>query len=96
MSNNRVRRLVCVFVFFALATLPGMTPVSAQSGGNYELTWFTIDGGGQSPSTGSSYSLSGTIGQPDVGNMSGGDYVLSGGFWVDLTGFLINLPLIRR
>jgi hypothetical protein len=27
------------------------------------------------------YSLSGTIGQPDAGQMSGGNYTLTGGFW---------------
>lgn len=26
--------------------------------------------------------MSGTIGQPDVGTLSGGDYVFNGGFWV--------------
>jgi len=52
----------------------------AQSGGDYELTWSTIDGGG-GRSTGGDYVLVGTIGQPDAGEMSGGDYTLSGGFW---------------
>ena len=44
------------------------------------LDWFSIDGGG-STSTGGVYSVSGTIGQPDAGTMSGGSYTLSGGFW---------------
>jgi hypothetical protein len=46
----------------------------------YSLDWSTIDGGGGT-STGGVYSVSGTIGQPDVGAMSGGAYTLSGGFW---------------
>jgi hypothetical protein len=50
---------------------------SAQS---YSIDWFTINGGGGT-STGGTYSLSGTIGQPDPGAMSGGNYTLSGGFW---------------
>src|SRR5690606_5636596 len=32
-------------------------------------------------STGGVYSVSGTIGQPDAGTMSGGNFTLNGGFW---------------
>jgi hypothetical protein len=47
----------------------------------YSINWFTVDGGGGT-STGSVYSVSGTIGQHDAGNaMSGGNYSLTGGFW---------------
>ena len=48
--------------------------------GDYEISWSTIDGGG-ARSTGGDYALVGTIGQPDAGEMAGGDYKLSGGFW---------------
>ena len=51
--------------------------VLAQS---YSIDWFTIDGGGGT-STGGVYSVSGTIGQPDAGKMSGGNYSIDGGFW---------------
>jgi hypothetical protein len=51
----------------------------AQIGG-YAMTWWTIDGGvGQSE--GGSYTLRGSIGQPDAGRLGGGDYTLAGGFW---------------
>jgi len=53
----------------------------AQSGGSYDLTWNTIDGGGGT-SSGGSITLTGTIGQPDAGFMSGGSFEFSGGFWV--------------
>jgi hypothetical protein len=46
----------------------------------YSIDWFTIDGGGGT-STGGVYSVSGTIGQPDAGRMSGGTFTLDGGFW---------------
>ena len=55
-------------------------PALAQSGGDYDLSWSTIDGGG-GKSIGGSYTLSGTIGQPDAGEMTGGSYLLLGGFW---------------
>ncbi len=64
-----------------LAALFGMalaaTTVQAQS---YSIDWYTIDGGGGT-STGGLYSVSGTIGQPDGGHMSGGSYTIDGGFW---------------
>lgn len=54
---------------------------AAQTGGPYDLHWNTIDGGGTTNATGGAYVLSATIGQPDAGTLSGGSYVLSGGFW---------------
>jgi len=64
--------MVCLTI--CLMTLP----VSAD----YEISWSTIDGGGgRSTSTGGDYSLVGTIGQADAGDMTGGVYTLSGGFW---------------
>jgi hypothetical protein len=48
--------------------------------GQYSLDWSTIDGGGGT-STGGVYSVTGTIGQPDAGQMSGGNYSVDGGFW---------------
>jgi hypothetical protein len=63
---------------------------TAQSGGNFTLTKSTIDGGGALRSTGGSFSLSGTVGQPDAGVLRGGRFTLEGGFWHGLT--LVQLP----
>jgi hypothetical protein len=52
----------------------------AMSGGPYELTWTTIDGGGGT-GTGGQYTLTGTLGQPDTAYLEGGGYTLIGGFW---------------
>jgi len=52
----------------------------AQSGGVYDLSWSTVDGGGGTFSTGGVYSLGGTAGQPDAGLLTGGVYSLGGGF----------------
>ena len=69
------------FHFFfggALAVLLNLcAPAQAQ---NYSIDLYSIDGGGGS-SSGGTYSISGTIGQPDAGRMSGGNYVIEGGFW---------------
>ena len=54
--------------------------VAAAGAQNFALDWFTLDGGGGA-STGGVFAVSGTIGQPDAGAMSGGPYALVGGFW---------------
>lgn len=48
----------------------------------YELGWHTIDSGGGT-SSGGSFALAGSIGQPDASTvaLSGGGFELSGGFW---------------
>jgi hypothetical protein len=47
----------------------------------FEVTWYTLDGGGGT-SAGGIYSLSGTIGQPDAGAaLLGGVYSITGGYW---------------
>ena len=55
-------------------------PIAAQTGGGYDLSWSTIDGGGGA-SNGGGYELDGTIGQYDTSTLSGGGFQLSGGFW---------------
>jgi hypothetical protein len=69
-------RLLCVAALLTL--LAGARETAAQT--NYTVDWWTTDGGGGT-STGGVYSVSGTIGQPDAGTMSGGSFTLQGGFW---------------
>ena len=49
----------------------------------YSLDWATVDGGGGTISS-NAYSLSGTVGQPEAGVLSGIGYKLEGGFWPGL------------
>lgn len=60
------------------------------------LTWNTIDSGGAMNASGGTDTLSGTIGQPDAGVLSGGTYTLIGGFWGLDAQHLIYLPLILK
>lgn len=53
---------------------------ATAASGQYELSWYTIDGGGGRSSSGD-FSVTGTIAQPDAAWSSGGDYELLGGFW---------------
>ena len=48
---------------------------------SYTIDWYKVSGGGGT-STGSVYSISGTIGQQDAGGpLTGGSYSFTGGFW---------------
>lgn len=88
-----------LFLLLATLLLAGTTAL-AQSGGDYDLSWNTVDGGGYTFSEGSSYTLGGTIGQPDAGVITGGKYTLGGGFWgggeVAVEGSHLYLPLALR
>ena len=53
---------------------------ASVASGQYELSWYTIDGGG-GRSSGGLYTLMGTIGQPDAAYSAGGNFELLGGFW---------------
>ena len=69
-------------VVLALALFLVVSGTLAQSGGGYDLSWSTVDGGGHTWSTGSGYSLGGAIGQADAQiPTSGSGYALQGGFW---------------
>ena len=91
-----------VFLLFLL--LVGSAGVAlAQSGGGYDLTWSSVDGGGWMFSAGGGYSLGGTIGQPDASAayagaaLTGGGFTLLGGFWHDWGAqFDVFLPLVVR
>jgi len=73
--NNKMKRTCFAAMLMAVVVL-----TASARAQNYSIDWFTIDGGGGT-STGGVFSVSGTIGQPDAGVMSGGQYSLSGGFW---------------
>ena len=91
-----MKRTITCFTLIVLLIITVSFAV-AQSGGGYDLTWSTTDGGGGT-SIGGSYALMGTLGQPDARAMSGGGYTLAGGLWVSGIGGLyrVYLPLMLR
>jgi hypothetical protein len=97
MKRKLMLILLAMFVLGIALTL-GHATTSAQTGGAYELTWSSIDGGGAMFSIGGAYSLGGMIGQADAGAMSGGSYALAGGFWFGGTSSFTNLylPIILK
>jgi hypothetical protein len=46
----------------------------------YVIPWFAVGSGGGN-SAGGGFSLTGTLGQHDLGQMRGGDFALAGGYW---------------
>jgi len=73
------RQSICNKRWFLVAlVVSGL--ITSSSLGQYEINWYTIDGGG-GRSSGGPYELLGTIGQPDAAWSRGGDYELLGGFW---------------
>lgn len=72
---KRLAILVTAAVLFSISVLE----VTAQSGGAYTLNWFSV-AGGSGNSSGGSHVVLATIGQPDAGAMSGGQFTLAGGF----------------
>ncbi|HXC35230.1 MAG TPA: hypothetical protein VNV43_05105 [Candidatus Acidoferrales bacterium] len=67
--------------FIILSVLAALLLAATARAQNYSINWYKVAGGGGT-STGGTYSLSGTIGQPDASTpMTGGNYSLTGGFW---------------
>jgi len=67
----------------------------------YSIPWWTVDGGG-ALAAGGDYTLDSSLGQPDAGAARGGEYMLSGGFWIPARSpapprpAAIYLPMLAR
>jgi hypothetical protein len=64
-----------------LVLVAGFLCMSATAADEFELIRWTVDGGGAMYCTGGDFELSGTVGQPDPGTMTGGAFELAAGFW---------------
>ncbi len=88
MINKKRTVLLCITAALLVAiSAPGgghdtgrSAEREATASGGFELSGFTVDGGGGT-SSGGGFVLSGTAGQPDAGDLTGGDFVLRGGYW---------------
>ena len=80
-TPTRARYLpaVAILALATLACLLPAVPTHAQSGGGYDLSWNTTDGPG-AITRGAGYALVASVGQPEAGDSTGGDYALTGGF----------------
>jgi len=94
--NRQKMFALCVALFCGLVVAGGVLAMPTAS---YDLSWWTVDGGGGVLGSEGGYALSGSIGQPDVGLLAGGDYSLAGGFWGGgklTVVYKIYLPLVQR
>ena len=89
---------IAILVFLVvMLTVAGIAYAAST---DFAIPWWTVDGGGGT-SQGGDFALSGTIGQPDAGEvMTGGDYALVGGYWAGVQSspytHCIYLPLVMR
>ncbi len=89
-------RILAMAVVCLLVAGLGLSAASASiQAEDYSISWYTFDGGG-GVSTGESYTVMGSIGQPDAGQHSGTGYDLTGGFWSWVARYLGYLPLIKK
>ncbi len=82
------------FIAYSLAIVicAGAAALAPVGGGDFDLSWHTIDGGGGS-STGGGFELAGTIGQADAGAvLTGGEFTLTGGYWAAVAGVTDPCP----
>ena len=96
--TKKISLMILLSLLIGIALLFSLSTAQADPGGSYQLTWWTVDGGGTTfNQDGGDYSLGGTAGQPDAALWSGGAYTLSGGFWAGVAAeFRIYLPLVLR
>jgi hypothetical protein len=95
------KRWLVLLALVTMLVLVIVGPALASPDGQYEIPWWTMDGGGNTLNTGGDYSLGSTVGQPDAGVLEGGGYTLGGGFWggagLPAAGdFYIYLPLVLK
>ena len=87
--------------FLSLAVLALSTSVTvASAAANADISWSTVSSGG-GHSTGSTYSLKGSIGQVVVDASTGGNYSVDSGYWSSTANSEdrdtdVYLPLIQR
>ena len=108
-EDRRLALLLALGVLLLLASVAkaqaGASPGAMTFSAGYDLSWWTVDGGGVTLNSNGGYTLGGTIGQPDAGSMGESPtspYCLSGGFWVGggriptPPEYRIFLPIVMR
>lgn len=78
----RILLLISLAFVSVMAAVAVVARAASEITGGFDLAWHTIDSGGGT-STGGTFSLSGTIAQPDASTvaLTAGTFQLVGGFW---------------
>jgi len=72
-----MKRYLCLIAIFSCAL-----SLQAQSGGRFTLVRSVIAGGGTTASSGGTFTLSGTAGQPAATLLTGTSFKVSVGYWI--------------
>jgi hypothetical protein len=95
--KTRKGYLIGALLIIACLVAAALTKAQAQSGDGYDLTWNTQESGGRLEASGGSYSLYGSLGQPDAGAaLNGEGYAFVGGFWSGVPAYQICLPVVSK
>jgi len=97
--HTRLRATGLLLGLVTLLLVGGGVLAHAQTGGGYDLTWWTVDGGGETVAIGGEYTLLSTAGQLDAdpAASSGGGYTLLSGFWPSTKSlYNLYLPLVLK
>jgi hypothetical protein len=81
MKPKPILLLIVLCVVVALGALPSARSEAATVVNGYDLSWWSVDGGGATGGSSGLYALGATLGQHDARVWAGGDYSLAGGFW---------------
>ncbi len=88
-----------VFLVMLLLCLMSSAAAARDPNVSRDLSWWTVGGGGGTLTEGA-YSLSGTIGQADVGPaLTDAGYTLVGGYWYGAAApewYDLHLPIVLR
>jgi hypothetical protein len=94
-------RWIVLLAIVMMLVLVVVGTAQASPSGDYEIPWWTVDGGGNTRTSGGGYALGGTAGQPDARLWGSTGYTLAGGFWggaglPSAGDFYIYLPLVLK
>lgn len=85
-----MKKQIAIISLLIMILLFPLSTTTAQTGGDFDLSWSTIESGGVSVSAididsgrEPRFILAGVIGQADAGLLTGGAFSLSGGFLVN-------------
>ncbi len=56
-------------------------PAQQEPAPGFDMSWFTIDGGGATFMNGGDFEMSSTTGQPDAGRQTSAEFAIDSGFW---------------
>jgi hypothetical protein len=79
--ENRQIKEIIMKPRFQLAALAALIGLASLAGAAAQIDWWTVDGGGPLLCSGGNITMACAIGQPDAGELTGGGFTLSGGFW---------------